>query len=555
MQPATEYRDEERLTDFPADQSSGLPIALETVFELPGARVSCALISAGLLTVSFPDFNFGVAAWIALVPLAIACEGVSPASAFGLGLLSGTAATFGSCNWIFQVPQMHLVQAAPLALYLGFYPALWCAGIVLLRRSRAPIIITGAALWIALDYLRAHAGFLATSWMTLAQSQHADLALLQTASLTGEAGVTFVVVMVNLAIAIGLMRRRWKPFAAATATVAILHIGGAIAIAVAHRTSAYRPSLEVAVVQPAITRGEAWTNSGWNTALGRLERLTRAAAASSPKPALVVWPETAVRNLGNSPALARRIQRLARDTRTPIVVGSSDLQTSLTWSDSGLLVEHRYRNAAWMIPARGAIPAPYYKMVLLPFAEYRPLAGWLRWPPWLAPAMFDTLRGHRRILFRLGDGVRVAPVICWENLFAGRVRRSVADGARILVQVVNDNWFGRSPEPLQHELASTMRAVENRVPVVVASNTGPSEIIGPSGRVIAQGPGLFVSGIISARVLLGGGSLYTSLGDVFAWLCIVVALLAITSALAGRFRIAEIKPDRQSGRKPRSVPN
>ncbi|HED13725.1 MAG TPA: apolipoprotein N-acyltransferase [Gammaproteobacteria bacterium] len=281
-----------------------------------------------------------------------------------------------------------------------------------------------------------------------------------------------------------------------------------------------------------MTRFDAATNRGWNAALGRLEQLTREAQASSPRPALIVWPETAVRDIGNLPALAKRIKKLADSTGVPIILGSSDLQTSVTWNDSGFRIDRRDHNAAWMIPAHGAIPAPYYKMVLLPFAEYRPLARWVRWPQWLAPRMFNTIRGHTRTLFRLGGGTRVAPVICWENLFDGRVRRSVADGAQLIVHLVNDNWFGRSAEPRQHELASVLRAVENRVPVIVASNTGPSEIIGPTGRVIAEGPGLFASGFVSAPVTLGVGSPYTSYGDLFAWLCVAVATLAAGSAPA-----------------------
>lgn len=527
MQSAVDYRDDQKATVIPAAAPPGVSITLETVLELPGARIVCALVTAALLTISFPDFDFGAAAWIALVPIATACAGVGVATVFGLGLLAGMGAAFGTYDWIFNVSHFGMVQAMTAALYLSLYPAAWCAGLVVLRRSRAPFVATGAALWVALDFLRAHAGFLAIPWTTLAQSQHADLALLQTASLTGEAGVTFAVVVVNLAVVTGLTCRQWRPLAFATVAIAILHIGGIIAIA----DTASAPSLEVAVVQPAITRLEAATNRGWNAALGRLEHLTREAQASSPKPALIVWPETAVRDIGNSPALAKRIKNLAASADIPIILGSSDLQTSITWNDSGFRIDRRDHNAAWMIPAHGVVPAPYYKMVLLPFAEYRPLARWVRWPQWFAPWMFNTIRGHTRTLFKLGGGTRVAPVICWENLFDGRVRRSVADGAQLIVHLVNDNWFGRSAEPRQHELASVMRAVENRVPVVVASNTGPSEIIGPTGRVIAEGPGLFTSGFISASVTLGVGSPYTSYGDLFAWFCVAIATLAVGSTL------------------------
>ena len=155
------------------DGSARLLRPLAETLALPGIRLVCALVSAGLLTISFPDFDFSAVAWIALVPLAVACEGTRWRVALGLGLLAGMAATLASCGWIFNVPGIGWVQALPLALYLGLYPAAWCAGLVVLRRSRMPLAFSGAALWVALDFLRAHAGFLATSWTTLAQSQHA----------------------------------------------------------------------------------------------------------------------------------------------------------------------------------------------------------------------------------------------------------------------------------------------------------------------------------------------------------------------------------------------
>lgn len=511
---------------------SGVTISLATALEHPGAQIAFALATAGLLTISFPPFDFGVASWIALAPLAAACGGVSPANAFGLGLVAGAATALGTCQWIFNVPHFGVVQAVAGALYLGLYPAAWCAGIAMMWRSRVPFVLAGAAMWVALDFLRAHAGFLAVPWATLAQSQHRDLVLLQIASLTGEAGVSFAIVMVNLAIAVALTRNRWRPLAAAAGMVAALHIGGACAIAFA----ASGPTIDIAAVQPAITRRDVATSRGWNGALGRLTRLTGEAEHSSPRPALVVWPETAVRNLSGSRELMNRLKSLAALSGVPIILGSSDVHYSFGFGGPGFSLVPSHYNAAWMIPAHGAVPKPYFKMILLPFAEYQPLAGWVRWPGWLAPRMFDTTRGRTRTLFRLGDGTRVAPVICWENLFAGRVRRSVSDGAQVIVHLVNDNWFGRSAEPRQHDLASVMRAVENRVPIVVASNTGPSEIIDPTGRIIAKGPGLFTSGFISAPVILGAGSPYTRHGDWFAWSCVAAAVFAIGSAIAGTRR-------------------
>lgn len=64
----------------------------------------------------------------------------------------------------------------------------------------------------------------------------------------------------------------------------------------------------------------------------------------------------------------------------------------------------------------------------------------------------------------------------------------VKNGARMLVNMTNDGWYGVSSAPFQHAQASILRAVENRVPVVRAANTGYSAFIDKEGRVIDKVP-------------------------------------------------------------------
>ena len=119
-------------------------------------------------------------------------------------------------------------------------------------------------------------------------------------------------------------------------------------------------------------------------------------------------------------------------------------------------------------------------------------------------------------------------LICWENLFGDFVRGAVKDGAQLVVQLTNDSAFGPTAASRQHSLASILRAVENRVPVVIASNTGPSADIDPWGRVLAELPRLFVEGVAVADVPLGGRpALYTRWGDSFALAMAAVAALGL----------------------------
>jgi apolipoprotein N-acyltransferase len=98
----------------------------------------------------------------------------------------------------------------------------------------------------------------------------------------------------------------------------------------------------------------------------------------------------------------------------------------------------------------------------------------------------------------------------------------------LLVLLTNDGWFGRTAEPVQHNLASVFRAIENRVPIVISSNSGPSMIIDAYGRVIVQAATIFHEDVITGDVSVGsGGTLYMRIGDVFVF--IVVGGLAFVA--------------------------
>ena len=175
-------------------------------------RVSVKMVlllsSAVLLTCSLPEPDIGWLAWIALVPLLIVCDGATLLGAAGLGFLFGTAANIGIYHWLFAVNGFGIHHFLILSTFFALYPAVWCAGISWLRRRGSALLFTAPALWVGLDYLRAHAGFMAFPWGTLAHTQHENLAVLQIATITGEYGVTFLIIMANAAIAEMILKLR-----------------------------------------------------------------------------------------------------------------------------------------------------------------------------------------------------------------------------------------------------------------------------------------------------------------------------------------------------------
>ena len=238
--------------------------------------VGAALASALLLTLSFPPGDQGWLAWVALVPLIVVCRRIGPARAFAVGAATGVGMACGIARWLTEVPAFGVPQAIVLAGYVSLYMALWCAALPLLARSRIPLVVGATAAWVVLEFVRAHAGFLALPWATLAQSQHRDLAVLQLASVTGEAGVTAIVVAANVAIA-GLVLQRRAAARAAFATallIAAVHAAGALRL----DAPADGTTLSVATVQPVIGVGERATSAGREAIFARLTRLTHAAA-------------------------------------------------------------------------------------------------------------------------------------------------------------------------------------------------------------------------------------------------------------------------------------
>jgi apolipoprotein N-acyltransferase len=87
------------------------------------------------------------------------------------------------------------------------------------------------------------------------------------------------------------------------------------------------------------------------------------------------------------------------------------------------------------------------------------------------------------------DELNYAPLICYESTYPEGARRFRQEGADILLNVTNDAWYGR--EPLyarttalwQHPAHMVMRAIENRMGVARAANTGISLFVDPVGRV------------------------------------------------------------------------
>ena len=483
--------------------------------------------SATVLALSFPRTDWDGAAWIALVPLFIVALGTRPRLAFVWGWLYGTVfflvllrwlnftfRTFSTIPWPVSWGPT-LLLSAWCGLYIAAVAGLvaWLGG----RRSTAWALTTAPFLWVGAEWLRGHllGGF---PWGTLGYSQHLRLPVIQIAELGGVHAVSLVLVAVNAAIT-GVFLLTWRR--------ALVGLGLGLAVVAATlafgtwRLASPRPAggqVSVAIMQPSIEQPLKWDPDHASVVLQIYQELTRQAGAERPD--LIVWPETATPTaLRRDEGLQRLLTGMSAEMRVPLLVGSIDVRDG---------TPPRLTNTAFLVDARG-IAGRYDKIHLVPFGEYVPLAGVIGFVRGWAEFIADLEPGSRAVVFP-GPPAPFGVVICYEGIFPDLFREFVNNGARMMVNMTNDGWFGRTSGPGQHLAMYPFRAVEHRIAIVRAANTGISAFIAPTGQVVRH-LGLFQRGTIADQVpLRQARTLFTRLGDWMAWASLAVAAASLGAA-------------------------
>jgi len=114
-----------------------------------------------------------------------------------------------------------------------------------------------------------------------------------------------------------------------------------------------------------------------------------------------------------------------------------------------------------------------------------------------------------------------------ESAISNRARDYKREKAEILVNITNDAWFGRTSAPYQHLSMTVFRAIETRLYLVRAANTGISAIIDPKGGILSR-TGIFERTILTGDVkIIDEKTCYAAYGDAFVYLC-AIALLILT---------------------------
>ena len=463
-----------------------------------------------LLLLSFPNYNLWPLAWVGFVPLFIVIRGKSRTKAFLFSYITGIIFWFGTIYWLAHVTFIGLVI---LVLYLALYFGIFGLAIRTYQpRATNYELLFIPSFWVLLEYIR---GWLFTGfpWALLGYSQYLNLPAIQIADITGVWGVSFLVMLVNVAIVeiIWSAKNKLGPRLRIVTILLVLILSLVLSYGYyrlsPQSAACNRHPVKISVIQGNIPQDLKWEPAAREEIIEKYLRLTR--EALKDKPDLIIWPEAAIPAvIEDSPEYFKEIRDFTGEMRTPLLLGA---------------VRNRgefYYNNAILLSKDGELAGEYSKLHLVPFGEYIPLRKALPFLETVVP-IGDFSPGKEYVVFA-NDTVRFSVLICFEDLFPELSRRFVNQGADFLVNITNDAWFAKSSSPYQHFSASVFRAVENRVPLVRAANTGVSGFIAPSGRII-YATGIFVDDARTEE--LGFYSkkrtLYSRLGDVFVFICLL----------------------------------
>jgi len=511
-------------------------------------------LSSLLQVVIFPLPGLYVLSWVAFAPLIVALLRARPAGAleidgsanlqaakpwqgFLLAYISGILWYAGTCYWIYDTMHQFGGMSTPLAmlalflfcLYLGLYHGLFGLLFSLAAgpgRDNRIALAAAPFLWVAVELARTLVtGF---PWNLLGTAQVDNISLSRITTWTGVYGVSFEIVLVNVAVAAAFLvprKKRSTLLIASLAAAAVLQAGRLID---APSVPADHAAL---LVQENTPVDATWTRDLFERTLGELTDLSVKATNTSGAPDskgakidFIVWPESPAPFFTNDPLFRNPVSEMARETRTWVVTGAIG---STPVMQGGKSASQVFNSAALVSPS-GDWTARYDKVHLVPFGEYLPFPRLFAFAGGLTKEVGEFQHGASRAPLEAG-GTRLGIFICYESVFPGEVRQFADQGAQVFVNLSNDGWYGDSGAYAQHLNQTRMRAIENDRWLLSATNTGVTASIDPYGRTVARLPRKERGALVAPYALTSVTTFYARHGDWFCWLCAIISAGALVT--------------------------
>ncbi|RPF29377.1 apolipoprotein N-acyltransferase [Streptomyces sp. Ag109_G2-6] len=499
-------------------------------------RPASAAFAGVLLYLSFPPRPLWWLAPFALALLAGCLHGRRARAGFGLGFLFGLGYLLPLLVWTSEgvgpVPWLALVTLESLLIGL--------AGLGIALVSRLPAApVWSAAVWVAVEALRARAPFGGFSWGRLAYGQ-ADGIFVPLAAVGGTPLLSFAVALCGFGLygAARIARRQPTRTAAALAALTVAApVGAALAARPLVSDAAEDGTAVAAVIQGNVPRAGFDFNAQRRQVLDNhanrtIQLAEDVKAGRVPRPDFVLWPENSSDiDPFTQPDAHAVIDNAVRAVGVPTAIGS------VLAPETGPL---RNTMILWD-PAKGPVDT-YDKRKIQPFGERIPMRSFVR----LFSSDVDRVRrdfgpGKEPGVFDMA-GTGVGMVTCYEAAFDDAVRSTVQAGAQVIAVPSNNATFGRTEMTYQQLAMDRIRAVEHSRSVLVPVTSGVSAVIRPDGTVVKQTKMFTADALVDEIPLRSTETPATRLGPLPEYALVLAAAAGLGTVLARRIRARRANP-------------
>jgi apolipoprotein N-acyltransferase len=492
--------------------------SINTIISRPVFRLS---VAAALIIFAYPPFPLGFLAWIIPAFVLGVLDGQSISRSFRYGWWFGFCMHVGLLYWTAWVSAPGMIAtAAVLGGYVGIVFMLYA---VIRRRLGQAAAWFWPILWIAHEYVRG-LGVLGFPWTNIAYTQTEYINYIQLAAVTGDLGVGLWVLYLNI-----LLFQLWRNRADARirlTCVAIFVVMLLLPFLYGRGEIERIDSRPGEAIAATVIQGDVDSYRKWDSAYVDFSFATYTALshlAAQERTDLIVWPETAAPGYMRADTRRlREIQELSRGVSPPILFGTLEYRTVQPG-------QYIYHNAAHQVHA-GHLGTEYQaKMQLVPMGEWIPFSDRVKILKDIHVGQADFTAGTEFVVFHHPQGPYGA-LICFESGFPELARQFVRLGARFLVNITNDGWYGFTSGPYQHARMCVMRAVENRVPIARSANSGISMFVDRAGRISNETDQFFTDLRTDAMALRDEITFFTRHGMWVGQGCVAVTIILFVIA-------------------------
>ncbi len=518
-----------------------------------------SLISALLLSISWPTYGIPFFIFFAFVPLLLMEQEISKFSkinkkgwaVFGLTYLAFFIWNVVTTGWLYHAKNPDgnnslLAVAIPvivnsLLMSLVFQLYYWYKKV----RGTYFGLVFFVAIWLSFE--RFHLNWEFTwPWLNLGNSFSEYPQLIQWYDTIGATGGSFWILLINVfafyTLRIWQAGRIRKDLMKNISILVVIIVLPLLISIYKYNSYQEKPVGEVTtlLLQPKL---DPYTEKYSKDSLQILgELLSLAEENSKTKVDFFIAPETAFPGNGSlsengfnkSTSIAIAKEFLGKHPQSIFLTGASthkflfdeaateDYSTKI---QEGVWV-NSYNSALQIIPNQEV--EVYHKAKLVPGVEIFPYIRYLK--PILGDAMLDFggansslgIDKERKVFSNRFNKAKMAPIICYESIYGEYVTDYVKNGANLLAIMTNDSWWDNTEGHKQLLSYARLRAIETRREIVRAANSGISAHINARGDILQDTFYDDRTALLVKANLLEEKSIYTKIGDLISRIAIFV---------------------------------